>query len=373
MGNKARRAPYVGLWIFALAFGWIEAAAVVYLREIYLRAVNVAAGFQFPLVSIPAHLVPVEIVREGCTLLVLGSVAWLAGRRWTDRMGAFLLTFGIWDLAYYGVLRLVLGWPDSLTTWDILFLIPLPWVAPIWAPATVAGIFVVVGTYLFWTAERPRQYSRKDIAILLTSALVVIAAFLVEWRVVLNREVPQQFPLWLFWTGVVVGTSWFVRIERRAAAVKSARASWVGVHVRPALPENPDVSSVPSAPQIPSYSSADERREANIDQIIARYAGAKRRLDALVEEADAVGERLERLGHGLSAHPMRMIIGLPDRYIENPSECDIVPGHALPPIERLMSLTDDIREATQNVGDLRERLILLGRADVVEQPDEFFK
>jgi hypothetical protein len=372
MGNRERRAPYVGLWIFALAFGWIEAAAVVYLREIYLRAVNVVAGFQFPLVSIPAHLVSVEVVREGCTLLVLGTVAWLAGRRWADRMGAFLLTFGIWDLAYYGVLRLVLGWPDRLTTWDILFLIPLPWVAPIWAPATVAGIFVVVGTYLFWTAERPRQYSRKDIAILLTSALAVIAAFLVEWRVVPNREVPQRFPLWLFWTGVVLGTSWFVRIEQREAAVKSAGPRWVGVPVRPALAETPDTSSVPSVPQIPSYSSADERREANIDQIVADYAGAKRRVDALVEEADEVGERLERLGHGLSAHPMRMIIGLPDRFIENPSQCDIVPGHALPPIERLMSLTDDIREATQNVGDLRERLILLGRADVVEQPDEFF-
>ena len=370
MGNHARRAPYVGLWIFALAFGWIEAAAVVYLREIYLGAVNVVPGFQFPLVSIPAHLVSVEIVREGCTLLVLGTVAWLAGRR-ADRMGTFLLTFGIWNLAYYGVLRLALGWPDSLTTWDILFLIPLPWVA-VWAPATLAGIFVVVGTYLFWTAERPHQYSRKDIAILLTSALVVITAFLVEWRVVLNREVPQRFPLWLFWTGVVLGTSWFVRIERRAAAVKSARPRWVRVHVRPALPE-PDVSSLPSAPQIPSRSSADERREANTDQIVADYAGAKRRLDTLVEEADEVGEGLERLGHALSAHPMRMIIGLPDRFVENSSEYDIVPGHALPPIERLMSLTNDIREAAQHVDYLRERLILLGRKDVVEQPDVFFK
>ena len=372
MGNRERRVPYVGLWIFALAFGWIEAAAVVYLREVYLRAVNVVPGFQFPLVSIPAHLVSVEIVREGCTLLVLGTVAWLAGRRWADRMGAFLLTFGIWDLAYYGVLRLVLGWPDSVTTWDILFLIPLPWVAPVWAPATVAGIFIVVGTYLFWTADRPRQYSRKDIAILLTSALVVIAAFLVEWRVVLNREMPQRFPLWLFWTGVVSGTSWFVRIERRAAAVTSARPRWAGVRVRPTLPETPGVSSVPSAPQIPGHSSADERREANTDQIVADYAGAKRRLDALVEEADEVGERLERLGHGLSAHPMRMTIGLPDRLVENSSTCDIVPGHALPPIERLMSLTDDIREAAHNVDDLRERLILLGRKDVVEQPDGFF-
>jgi hypothetical protein len=259
-----------------------------------------------------------------------------------------------------------------VTTWDILFLIPLPWVAPVWAPATVAGIFVGVGTYLFWTAERSRQYRRKDIAILLTSALVVIAAFLVEWRVVLNREEPHRFPLWLFWTGVVLGTSWFVLIERRAAAVKSAKPRWVGVRVRPALPETPNASSVPSAREIPSRSSAGERREADIELVVAQYAGAKRRVEVLVEEAAEVGERLERLGHGLSAHPMRVIIGPPDRFVDNSSEYDVVPGHALPPIERVTSLTNDIREATQNVDDLRERLILLGRADVVEQPDGFF-
>lgn len=215
MMNRERRAPYFGLWVFALAFGWIEAAAVVYLREISVREVNGIGVFQFPLVSLPAHLVSVEVVREACTLLLLGAVAWLAGRRVADRAGAFLLTFGIWDLTYYGVLRLVLGWPESLTTWDILFLIPLPWVAPVWAPATVAGLFVVAGSYLFWTPERPRQYRGKDVAIVFASALAIIASFLVDWRVVLDREIPPRFPLWLFWAGVLLGTSWFVGVERR--------------------------------------------------------------------------------------------------------------------------------------------------------------
>ena len=27
---------------------------------------------------------------------------------------AFLLMFGVWDLTYYAVLRLVIGWPDRL-------------------------------------------------------------------------------------------------------------------------------------------------------------------------------------------------------------------------------------------------------------------
>lgn len=236
MGNQGRRAAYVSLWVFALAFGWIEASVVVYLRAISQPELGVIAGFQFPLVSVPAHLAAVEIVREACTLFVLGAVAWLAGRRLADRMGAFLLLFGLWDLTYYAGLWLVLGWPDSLTAWDILFLIPLPWVAPVWAPATVAGVFVIAGSYLFWTVDRPRRYGWNDIAILVGSALVIIAAFLAEWRVVFDGEVPQRFPLWLFWTGVVLGTSWFVRVERRAAAARRPRPRWTRVRVRPAWP-----------------------------------------------------------------------------------------------------------------------------------------
>lgn len=371
MGNKERRAPYVGLCIIALAFGWIEAAAVVYLREIHLREANLAR-FQFPLIALPADLVSVEIVREACTLLVLGAVAWLAGRRLADRMGAFLLVFGVWDLTYYGALRLVRGWPESLTTWDLLFLIPLPWVAPVWAPATVAGMFVVAGTYLFWTAERPRQYRRADVAIVLTSALVIVASFLVEWRVVLDREVPQRFPLWLFWTGVVLGTLWFVHVERRSAAAASGRPRCVGVRVRQALPEPPLASPSPGA-LIGSRAIPTADREVTVDQIAADHAAARRRLDALMKQADEIGERLERLGHGLSAHPTRMIIGLPDRFLEQPSECEVVPGHALPPIERLIALTNDIREAAQNADELGERLILMGRADLIEEPDVFFK
>jgi hypothetical protein len=137
MVNQERRATYASLWVLALAFGWIEASVVVYLREIYmgeasLQAPNYLAGLQITLASLPGRLVAVEIAREACTILLLAAVAWLAGRRLADRAGAFLLSFGIWDLTYYAVLKLVVGWPDSLSAWDIIFLIPLPWVAPVW-------------------------------------------------------------------------------------------------------------------------------------------------------------------------------------------------------------------------------------------------
>jgi hypothetical protein len=86
-----------------------------------------------------------------------------------------------------------------------------------------------------------------------------------------------------------------------------------------------------------------------------------------------LGERLERIGQGLSGHPGRVIVGFPDSILVDSSEWDIVPGHPLPSIERLVALTKEIREASAKVEELRERLVLMGRADVVEQPDGFFR
>jgi hypothetical protein len=377
MEKQERRAAYASLWILALAFGWIEASVVVYLREIYVREVSLHgpndwAGLQITLVSLPGHLVVVEMAREACTLFLLGAVAWLAGRRPADRAGAFLLSFGIWDLTYYAALKLVVGWPDSLSAWDILFLIPLPWVAPMWAPVTIATIFVAAGSYLFWTSERERRYRWPDIGVLVASVLLTIAAFLVESRAAIDHRAPEQFPVWLFGAGVVLGTVWFIRVERGVALKSDARAPWVDVRVQTVLPERSQVIAGQSGRTTSRGATFEPHEEADIGRVIREYTEAKRRLDALVNEAGQLGERFERLAQGLSAHPRRMIIGLPERP-GDATEWDVIPSHPLPRIEQLAALTDDIREAAQTVDDLGERLILMGRADLAEQPDGFFQ
>ena len=184
MANQERRARYGGIWVLALVFGWIEASVVVYLREISVReaalhATTYLPNLQITLASLPDRLVALEMTREACTLVLLAAAGWLAGRRPADRIGAFVAAFGIWDLTYYAVLRLVSGWPDSISTWDILFLIPSPWVAPVWAPVTVATLLVLAGSYLFWTADHERRYRWTDVGVLLTSACLTVAAFLV--------------------------------------------------------------------------------------------------------------------------------------------------------------------------------------------------
>jgi len=377
MENRERRAVYASLWVLALAFGWIEASVVVYLRELYVREVSLAgpnawAGLQITLVSLPSHLVAVEMAREACTMLLLGAVAWLAGRRRADRAGAFLLSFGIWDLTYYGVLKLVVGWPDTVSAWDILFLIPLPWVAPVWAPVTVATIFVAVGSYLFWTAERERRYRWPDIGVLVVSALLTIAAFLVESRAAIDHRVPEQFPVWLFGAGVVLGMVWFLRVERGVPRKSDMRPPWVGVRVRTVSPERSQAPADPSGVTAIGSGMPGQHEEADVGRVVWEYTEAKRRLEALVTEAGELGERFERLAQGLSAHPRRMIIGLPDQFGDDGTKWDVVPSHPLPRIESLVTLTNDIRETALKVDDLRDRLILGGRADLVEQSDGFF-
>ena len=71
-------------------------------------------------------------------MVMLGSVALAVARNLHEWIAAFAIAFGVWDIFFYVFLKLMIHWPESLSTWDILFLIPLPWVGPVWAPVLVA-------------------------------------------------------------------------------------------------------------------------------------------------------------------------------------------------------------------------------------------
>ena len=204
------RGRYVWLWLFGLALGWFEGAVVVYLREMYYPT-----GFHFPVVIIPARLGLVEVIREAASLILLAAAARLAGRSFLERFAAFMIVFGLWDLMYYVVLKIVLGWPEGLATWDILFLIPLPWVGPVWAPCLVALALVAVGSYLYCTPERRRAYRRADWSVGILAGFLVVASFLAEGGAVAEQRVPRVFPSAVFWTGWVLGVSWFLFAEMR--------------------------------------------------------------------------------------------------------------------------------------------------------------
>jgi len=144
------------LALFAVAFGFVEAAVVVYLRA----ATGMLPGYHGTLADVqrassefyqqaqalsnfPQSLLTVEVFREAATIVVLIAVAVLAAQSVRGRWLAFLWAFAIWDIAYYAGLRATVRWPGSLKDVDVLFLIPVPWIAPVWFPILVSTLTIV--------------------------------------------------------------------------------------------------------------------------------------------------------------------------------------------------------------------------------------
>lgn len=129
--EKMKNNIYLLIWIalFAIAMGFLESAVVVYLRMIYYPE-----GFAFPLRILDPGIVTTEVIREAATMIMLITIAMIAYKKSISRFAAFIFAFAIWDIFYYVFLRILLKWPPTLLTWDILFLIPVTWVGPVLAP-----------------------------------------------------------------------------------------------------------------------------------------------------------------------------------------------------------------------------------------------
>ncbi len=201
---------YVWLWVFGLALGWFEAAVVVYLRALYYPE-----GFDFPLVVVLDRIATVEIVRELASLVLLAAAARLAAARGLERLAAFSLLFGVWDLFYYVFLKLILGWPPTLATWDVLFLIPVPWLGPVWAPCVVSLALIAGGSWILLTPGRARRYLLREWALAILGGLVVIGTFVWDPYAVIEGRSPVSFPLALFWVGWGLSVATFAYAEIR--------------------------------------------------------------------------------------------------------------------------------------------------------------
>ena len=216
--------------IYAVAMGILEGAVVVYLRRLYFPA-----GFRFPMRSVETDIMIVELWREIATMAMLLSVGMIAGRNRSERFAYFIYTFGLWDLVYYGFLKYSLGWPESLFTWDILFLMPVPWVGPVLAPCLVAATMCGIAVTAIWATERglDARMTNRERGLLILGALIIILACTIEWTQTkgptlwmnltqsrdllygLGDYVPQVYPWWIFLIGEALGlVSWY-RYARR--------------------------------------------------------------------------------------------------------------------------------------------------------------
>ncbi len=229
--RDARR-RWIWVVVFAIAFAYVESAVVVYLRKIYFDG-----SFDFPIATLWKDgrrvldpLIPVEMGREAATLVMLAAAGILAGRSGLQRFCFFMIAFGVWDLFYYLWLKVILGWPQSLMTWDLLFYIPLPWVGPVIAPVLIAATMTAAGTALIFLKDRGYRIRWRwvDWVVELGCAAVLIVSFCWDWRNILrvpdgtaHSGIPNPFAWRLFLPAYLVAVLYFaVRLRQVMASGK---------------------------------------------------------------------------------------------------------------------------------------------------------
>ena len=193
---------FTWLVIWGIAFGMIEAAVVIYLRHIYYPN-----GFAFPVVWADFDVAIVEIVRELATLVLMWSLATLLYKKLANKLAVFMIVFGVWDIFYYIFLKIFLGWPADLTTWDILFLLPYPWVGPIWPPVLVSLALLYAGYRIlnFHFNDQILTLYRRDWLQIILAGIVIIVSFLIPGKSVIDQTVPQHYPWYIFAVGLTWG------------------------------------------------------------------------------------------------------------------------------------------------------------------------
>ena len=135
------------LAIFGIAMAHLEGVVVVYLRKVL--GLPDSESNKEAVENFPKRYLYIEMTREAATIVMLVVIAFLVGTIWSEKVIFFLWTFAFWDLFYYLSLYILIKWPPTFNTIDVLFLIPKPWIAPVWFPIGVSAITIVTIAVLF--------------------------------------------------------------------------------------------------------------------------------------------------------------------------------------------------------------------------------
>ena len=234
--------------LFALAMGYMESAVVVYLRALYYPE-----GFAFPLKEMAQQLVITELFREAATLIMLAIIGSIAATVRLHRFAWFLVAFGTWDIAYYIFLKLLIGWPGSLLSDDILFLLPTLWTGPVAAPVINSVTMILLATVILWGRKGSAPVNMltvREWILLITGACIVLITYMkdfigyviaykhspagaeLSWNNLMitlpAHFVPRGFDWLLFGLGVSLNLLAIILIFNRSAWVKSAPPSLTG-------------------------------------------------------------------------------------------------------------------------------------------------
>jgi hypothetical protein len=186
---------------FAIAMAYLESAVVVYLREIYYPN-----GFSFPLRTMPQAMIVVELARELATIVMLVVVGTLCGALFWERFGYFMILFGVWDIFYYVWLWVILRWPTTIFDWDILFLIPVPWIAPVIAPVAVALEMTVCGLIITRRFSTGGNFRPNTCALAVGAAATaaILYSFISDTGATFHQQMPGSYNYLLLVVGLAL-------------------------------------------------------------------------------------------------------------------------------------------------------------------------
>ena len=209
--------------IFSITMAFIETSVVVYLRKLYY-----SEGFGFPFKMIEIDIGITEFFRELATIIMLVSVGIIAGENKLQRFAYFIYAFAIWDIFYYVFLKIILNWPESLLTWDLLFLIPVVWVGPVIAPiiCSIGMIFFALSIIYLQNKNKSIKINLYEWFMLIIGSVVIVVSFIMDYLGFLNNKysfyeiftyswvsepnksleqyIPQQFHWLIFFIGILI-------------------------------------------------------------------------------------------------------------------------------------------------------------------------
>lgn len=200
-------------FLFSIAFGYIEAVVVVYLREIFYPD-----GFTFPLAVFSIdplfkRIFLTEFGREAATIVLIFTGAWLFGFNRQQRFAYFLVIFAVWDIFYYVWLKVLLDWPASIMDWDILFLIPVIWASPVLAPVLASLIMLIFAAIILYrdSCNKPVKTTLFDWLGFSIGAIIVIVSFCIPGPHTAKENFSSYFYWPLFAAGMLLTVAVFLK------------------------------------------------------------------------------------------------------------------------------------------------------------------
>lgn len=234
------RRTVLALLLFGTAFGYLEAAVVSYLRELHEPArqrfyPGRSPAELFPLLTLeqvraaaPAQMqtLTIEIGREAATILMLAAIALAVARNSGEWAAAFVIAFGTWDITFYLFLKVLLDWPASIFTWDILFLLPVPWVGPVLAPVLVSAAMIAAGVWHLRGQAQGQaiRIGKAQWSGIMAGATIIIVAFAMDYRSIMAGSAPRSFHWGVFMMGLGAGIVSYVDAARGRRQARAAVA-----------------------------------------------------------------------------------------------------------------------------------------------------